>query len=118
MIAFGGFASAGYLGLLLAPAAAPWLWAILLGISGFAFPAAIALITARSRHSHVTAQLSGFVQPVGYLLAGIMPFVIGLLHEGTGGWAVPLVVLILLGPGITISGLRVSRPVFVDDEVG
>ena len=118
MIAFGGFASAGYLGLLLAPASAPWLWAIMLGISGFAFPAAIALITARSRHSHVTAQLSGFVQPVGYLLAGIMPFVIGLLHETTGGWAVPLVVLILLGPGITISGLRVSRPVFVDDEVG
>src|SRR5699024_10128377 len=54
MIAFGGFASLGYLGLLLAPASAPWLWAILLGISGFAFPAAIALITARSRHSHVT----------------------------------------------------------------
>ncbi|WP_068249820.1 MFS transporter [Janibacter corallicola] len=118
MIAFGGFASLGYLGLLLAPASAPWLWAILLGISGFAFPAAIALITARSRHSHVTAQLSGFVQPVGYLLAGVFPFIIGLLHDSTGGWAVPLVVLILLGPGITISGLRVSRPVFVDDEVG
>lgn len=118
MVGFGAFASLGYLGLLLSPASVPWLWAILLGISGFAFPAAIALITERSRDPHVTAQLSGFVQPAGYLLAGIGPFVIGLLHDATGGWTVPLVLLILIGPGITISGLRVAKPVFVDDEVG
>ena len=52
---------------------------------GFAFPLVIALITARTRSHAVTARLSGFVQPVGYLLAGIGPFAVGLLHELTGG---------------------------------
>lgn len=118
MIAFGGLSVAGYLGLLVAPATVPWLWAVFLGLSGFAFPTAIALITARTRDPHVTAQLSGFVQPVGYLLAGIGPFLVGMLHDATGGWTLVLVLLMLTtGLGITLAGLRVARPVWVDDEV-
>lgn len=118
MIGFGGLSVAGYLGLLLAPATLPWLWAVLLGLSGFAFPTAIALITARTRDPHVTAQLSGFVQPVGYLLAGIGPLLVGLLHEATGGWTLILVLLAATtGLGITLAGLRVARPVWVDDEI-
>ncbi|WP_068325844.1 MFS transporter [Janibacter terrae] len=117
MVGFGVLAVAGYLGLLVAPAAAPWLWATLLGLSGFAFPTAISLITARTRDPHVTAQLSGFVQPIGYLVAGVGPFVVGVLHEATGGWTAVLLLLMATGVGITLSGLRVARPVFVDDEV-
>lgn len=117
MVGFGVLAVAGYLGLLVAPAAAPWLWATLLGLSGFAFPTAISLITARTRDPHVTAQLSGFVQPIGYLVAGAGPFVVGVLHEATGGWTAVLLLLMATGVGITLSGLRVARPVFVDDEV-
>ena len=118
MIGFGTLAVAGYLGLLLAPATVPWLWAVLLGLSGFAFPTAIALIAARTHNPHVTAQLSGFVQPVGYLLAGIGPFAVGLLHELTGGWTVVLLLLMTTGVGITLAGLRVARPVLVDAEIG
>lgn len=117
MVAFGLFAAAGYLGLLVAPAALPWLWAMLLGLSGFAFPTAIALITARSRDPHITAQLSGFVQPIGYLLAGMGPFAVGALHAATGGWTLVLILLMASGAGITLAGLRVARPVFVDDEL-
>lgn len=117
MVAFGLFAAAGYLGLLVAPAALPWLWAMLLGLSGFAFPTAIALITARSRDPHITAQLSGFVQPIGYLLAGMGPFAVGALHAATGGWTLVLILLMTSGLGITLAGLRVARPVFVDDEL-
>lgn len=117
MIGFGVLASAGYLGLLLAPSTVPWLWAVLLGLSGFAFPTAIALITARTRDPRITAQLSGFVQPVGYLLAGTGPFLVGLLHEFTGGWTLVLMLLMLTGVGITLAGIRVAKPVFVDDEI-
>ncbi|WP_338750678.1 MFS transporter [Janibacter alittae] len=117
MIAFGVLAAGGYLGLLVAPAVLPWLWAMLLGVSGFAFPTAIALITARSRDPRVTAQLSGFVQPVGYLLAGMGPLAVGALHAATGGWTVVLSLLALSGLGITLAGLRVAKPVFVDDEM-
>lgn len=117
MVGFGVLAASGYLGLLIAPATLPWLWAILLGLSGFAFPTAIALITARTRDPHITAQLSGFVQPIGYLLAGLGPFIVGILHEATGGWTLILALLMLTGVGITLAGLRVARPVFVDDEI-
>ena len=117
MVGFGALAVGGYLGLLLAPTTLPWLWAVLLGLSGFAFPTAIALITARTRDSRITAQLSGFVQPVGYLLAGIGPFVVGAIHATTGGWALVLGLLAMSGVGITLFGLRVARPVFVDDEM-
>ncbi|SEB51452.1 MFS transporter, CP family, cyanate transporter [Nocardioides exalbidus] len=107
----------GYLGLLLAPATVPWLWALLLGYSGLAFPTAIALITARTRHPSVTAQLSGFVQPVGYALAAIGPFVVGLIHDATGGWSLVIVLLALTSVPLTLAGLRVASPSYVDDEL-
>lgn len=117
VVAFGGLLVAGYLGLLLAPATVPWLWAILLGLSGFAFPLTIALITARTRTPAVTAQLSGFVQPLGYLFASLGPFAVGLIHRATGDWTLVLVLLIVSAVPFTLAGLRVARPVYVDDEL-
>ena len=117
MVAFGATLALGYAGLLVAPATLPWLWALLLGLSGLAFPTAIALITARTRHPSVTAQLSGFVQPVGYALAAIGPFVVGLLHDATGGWSLVIVLLALTSVPLTLAGLRVASPTYVDDEI-
>ncbi len=117
MISFGAALALGYAGLLVAPATLPWLWALLLGLSGLAFPTAIALITARTRHPSVTAQLSGFVQPVGYALAAIGPFVVGLLHDATGGWSLVIVLLALTSVPLTVAGLRVASPAYVDDEI-
>lgn len=118
MYAFGVLLIIGNAGLLLAPATLPWLWAIILGTSGFAFPTAIALITARTRDPQVTARLSGFVQPLGYMFAAIGPFVVGMIYQATGTWTIVLVLLMLSGVVLTLAGLRVSRPSWVDDELG
>lgn len=118
MWTFGALLMIGNGGLLLAPSSVPWLWAIILGVSGFAFPTAIALITARSRDPQVTARLSGFVQPVGYLLAAIGPFAVGLIHQATGDWTAVLLLLMASGIPLTIAGLRTSKRAFVDDELG
>ena len=117
MVSFGVMLALGYAGLLVAPATVPWLWALLLGLSGLAFPTAIALITARTRHPSVTAQLSGFVQPVGYALAAVGPFVVGLIHEATGGWSLVIALLMLTSVPLTLAGLRVASPTYVDDEI-
>jgi CP family cyanate transporter-like MFS transporter len=113
----GGLMALGYLGLWWAPARYPWVWATLLGVAGWTFPAAIALITARTRDPQVTAQLSGFVQPIGYLLAAAGPFLVGLVHSWTGGWGVVLGLLMLSSVAMTAAGLMVARPGSVDDEL-
>ena len=117
MVGLGGLLVLGYGGLLLAPTTLPWLWAALLGLSGFAFPLVIALITARTRSHTVTARLSGFVQPVGYLLAALGPVVVGALHAATGGWDVVLWVLMATTIPFVVAGLRAVRPTYVDDEL-
>ncbi|MEI2778217.1 MAG: MFS transporter [Tetrasphaera sp.] len=117
MASFGVLLIAGYLGLFLAPATLPWLWAVLLGVSGFAFPTAMALLTARTRDPAVTAQVSGFVQPIGYLLAALGPFGVGLLHAATGGWTLVLIVLAAFGIPLSWFSVRLAGPTFVDDEL-
>ena len=117
MVSFGVMLALGYTGLLVAPATVPWLWALMLGFSGLAFPMAIALITARTRHPSITAQLSGFVQPIGYALAAIGPFAVGLIHDATGGWSLVIVLLALTSVPLTLAGLRVASPTYVDDEI-
>ncbi|GAA5170627.1 CynX/NimT family MFS transporter [Pseudonocardia eucalypti] len=106
--------AAGYLGLLGAPAGAGWLWGLLLGVGNGAFPLAVTLIGLRSHDAEVTAALSGLVQGAGYLLAAAGPLLVGLLHQSTGGWRAPL--LVLLG-GLVVqlaSGLRAARSGTVD----
>ncbi len=83
----------GYLGLLLAPSAAPLVWVASAGLGPVLFPLALVLINLRSRAPQTTVALSGFVQTVGYLLGAVGPFAVGLLHEASGGWSVPLLFL-------------------------
>ncbi|WP_241228248.1 MFS transporter [Corynebacterium hylobatis] len=116
-VVFSGVTAAGYLGLWLAPAAAPLLWAGLLGFGGFCFPTAIALIPARSRAPMVTARLSGFVQPIGYVIAALGPFVVGVAREATGDWSLIIPVLAALCVLMALVGYRAAGEVFIDDEL-
>lgn len=117
VIGFGALLVVGYAGILVAPTTLPWLWASALGLSGGAFPAAIALIAARTRQHHVTAQLSGFTQSLGYTLAALGPFVVGLLHDLTHGWTAALWMLLASSAVMIGAGLRAAGPGFVDDEL-
>jgi CP family cyanate transporter-like MFS transporter len=116
-LAFGALTAAGYLGLILAPAAVPVLWAALLGIGGFAFPTAIAMIPARTRDPAITARLSGAVQPVGYLLAGIGPLVMGALLQATGSMSLVLWLLFASAVLLGLAGWRASANRLVDDDL-
>ena len=115
--AFGALTAAGYLGLWLLPGVDPLVWACVLGIGGFAFPTAIALIPARSRSPLVTARLSGMVQPLGYILAAIGPLVAGALLDATGSVPVVLGLLTATGLCLGLAGFRAALPRMVDDEI-
>ncbi|MCE7082253.1 MFS transporter [Streptomyces sp. ST2-7A] len=105
----------GYAGLLLAPAQGAWAWAVLLGISGCAFPVALTMIGLRARTSAGVARLSGFAQSAGYLLAVPGPLAIGALQEAAGGWDIPLLLLAGLMVLQIVAGVRAGRPGVVED---
>lgn len=104
----------GYLGLLLAPATLPLLWAVLLGLGLGAFPLALLLLGVRAATPEGTAALSSLAQGVGYLIAATGPVTIGLLRDASGGWTLPLLVLLgLLVPKV-LAGLIAGAPGHVD----
>lgn len=109
--------ASGWGGMLVDAAGAPLLWAGLMGVGGMCFPLAIALLAARTRTAVMTARLSGFVQPGGYVLAGVVPLVLGALNSWSGNWTVPLVVLIILSFAMLGASLGATRSVFIDDEL-
>lgn len=89
IVGLGLFGVVGILGVMLAPAAQPVLWSVLIGIGQSVFALAIAVIALRARTAEETAQLSGMAQGLGYLIAGTGPLLFGVLHDVSGGWTVP-----------------------------
>ncbi|MER5988994.1 MFS transporter [Streptomyces sp. NPDC001787] len=85
----------GYAGLIAAPAAAPALWAVVLGIGlgGGQAVAGVLYVKRGKDHEHVAA-LSTVAQTGGYLLAAVGPVTASVLHTVTGTWTVPLVVFV------------------------
>ena len=118
IVALVGCYPIGYVGLILAPVAGAWLWAVLVGVAASVFPVVLTLIGLRARTSEGTAALSGFTQSVGYLIAAIGPFGMGFLYELTGGWTVPLIALIVLVVPQLVAGLLVARPSYIEDAIG
>lgn len=106
-----------YLGMLTAPRAGAWLWALIAGLGAGAFPLALTLIGLRSRTPETTSALSAFSQSIGYLVAGSGPLLVGVLHGATGGWTAPFVLIfadLVLFAG---SGWYIGRPGYVDDDL-
>lgn len=83
----------GLVGMLFFPDAA-LLWTILIGLgAGGNIVAALALFGARTRDHRRAAELSGFGQSFGYLLAAATPPTLGAIHDAVGNWTTPLAVL-------------------------
>lgn len=91
----------GLLGFLLAPQAAPWLWAAIAGAGlGGAFPLALVLALDHLAQPQTAARLVAFMQGIGFIIAGSMPFIAGQLqrvtHDFTSVWLLQATVTLLL----------------------
>ena len=95
-VGVGLFGLAGYAGLWADPAAAPWLWAVLLGVANCSFPLALTMIAMRGRDAATVVRLSAFAQSTGYLLSIPGPIVVGALYEHNGNWQIPLALMAVL----------------------
>jgi CP family cyanate transporter-like MFS transporter len=108
----------GYLGLLLAPGVATWVWVVLVGTGPLAFPLCLVLINLRTRTHEGSMALSGFVQGIAYAAGALGTLAIGLLHDLTGGWTVPLAFVAGASLLTLVSAVVLARPRMVEDELG
>ena len=110
-------ALAGLLGCLFAPLSTVWLWVVLLGLGqGGQFSVALLLIVLRSRDGPMAARLSGMSQGVGYTVAALGPFAVGVLHDLTGGWAAVGVLFTLLTLAAAVAGGVAARQGVIDPD--
>ncbi|MFJ9562031.1 CynX/NimT family MFS transporter [Streptomyces fuscichromogenes] len=116
VIALGVCGLAGYAGLYLAPAGGAWAWAVLLGVSNCAFPLALTMVGMRARTGAGVVQLSAFAQSAGYLISIPGPLLVGVLYQHSGGWGLPIALMVgLMIPQMAV-GVLAGRDRTVEDE--
>ena len=117
MVLFGVATATGWLGLLLGPSSLTPLWAVLIGIGAGSFAWTMTMIGLHARSPAGAAGLSSFTQGIGFLLAAVGPFGVGILHQVTGTWTAAMVLMLVAGLLLAVAGIVVSRPWVVEDEV-
>ena len=114
---FTAFYLIGFVGLVMEWTSFAVLWMVFLGLAGGAsFGLAMMLFTLRTRTAYEAADLSGFAQSFGYLLAATGPILFGYLYDVFGGWDIAgwlFIVVVLL---LFVSSMRASKDEFVNQE--
>ncbi len=106
----------GYLGLILVPETATWLWVVFAGLGPLLFPLCLVLINMRTRTHSGSVALSGFTQGLGYTLGALGPLSVGVLHQLTGEWTLALAVLIGTALAAGLAGTVAARPRMLEDH--
>jgi len=96
---------------------APHLWLLGCVLGGIAQGGGLAslfvAIVRASRTERQSARMSAFVQGGGYVVAALGPPLVGLAHDATGSWTVPLLMVLGSTTAFTVFGtaatLRASR---------
>ncbi|MDT7704849.1 MAG: transporter, family, cyanate transporter [Pseudonocardiales bacterium] len=92
------------LGLLLAP----HYWAVWCALGGAAqgggFTVIFSIVVRKARGLTESRRMSALVQGGGYLVAATGPTVVGAVHEATGSWTGPLLVVVASVATLTIAG--------------
>lgn len=115
----------GFMGLLMAPTAAPGLWVALIGFGlGACFSQSLTLTLEHLPTPAEAGRLAGFVQGIGFIITGCVPYIVGWLRALDGdfqsAWTVltasvltMLLVTIAFSPQSYAKAL--ARPVPVDN---
>ncbi|MFJ9951462.1 CynX/NimT family MFS transporter [Kitasatospora sp. NPDC091207] len=96
--------------LLVSPVPGAWVSATILGIAqGGSLGLALAFIVLRTDSVAGAARLGGMSQAVGYLVAAAGPVGAGALHQLTGDWNTPLLLMLVLAAVAAVAGWGAGR---------
>ena len=87
-----------------------WVWAVLIGLIGGAFPLAIAMFNQRTRTQEGSSAISGFAMGVGYLAGTLGPLIGGWIFSATGTWTAALVIYAIAAVPMLIAAWMMSKP--------
>lgn len=108
----------GFIGLYMKWTSLAPLWMILLGLAGGAsFSLVMMLFTLRTESIFASAELSGFAQATGYLLAAIGPTFFGFLYDFSGNWDIPAFSFIIAAIVLFASALYASQQKTVESTL-
>ena len=94
-----------------------WLWSCMMGLGCSAiFTLSMMLFSLRTYTPNQSGALSGMAQTVGYLIAFAGPLGSGWLHEVTGSWDLPLLLMLILMIVNVAAAWLVSRPLMIDGK--
>lgn len=98
----------GHLGILFGVGPA-WVWALVAGLAGGAFPLAIAMFNLRTHTTMGSAALASFAMGVGYLAGTLGPFLGGWLNAATEGWSSTLWLYVATLVPMAIGGMMMAK---------
>ena len=100
----------GFLGLTFEWTSLAAMWMICIGLAGGAsFGLVMMLFTMRTETIFASAELSGFAQSTGYLLAALGPVTFGWLHDITDSWFATCIAFLLCAIVLAIASLYSSK---------
>jgi CP family cyanate transporter-like MFS transporter len=106
----------GVMGLLMVPSLS-LVWLSFAGAgAGMSMVTCLSLFTLRARDYHQASTLSAMGQCVGYGLGACGPCLAGWLHELSGGWQFPLMVLMLAACLQIVFAVLAGRNRYVEDQ--
>ncbi|GAA3738439.1 MFS transporter [Leifsonia bigeumensis] len=93
------------------------LWMVLLGLAqGAGLGLGLTFIVLRSPDAAHATKLSGMSQSWGYLLAAIGPLALGALHDLSGAWVVPVLLLFVMLVPQAMAAWLAGRPGLVGER--
>ncbi len=102
--------AAGLVGAFFGPPGLSYWFTVLLGLGqGATLGLGIFYTMARAPDPVTAASLSAFAQGIGYLIASAGPLAIGFLHDVTGNWTVPGLVLLAVSIATVVLGWLAGR---------
>ena len=103
----------GYVGLYADPHHALG-WMIVMGMgAGGSLVLSITLFSLRAATAGQSVALSGMAQAIGYMMAAVIPILIGFVHDLTQRWTLPLLLMIALSALQLVMGYLSGRPLTI-----
>lgn len=114
VVLFTVFYFIGFTGVLMEWTSLAVLWMVFLGFAGGAsFGLVLMFFTLRTETAFEAADLSGFAQSIGYLIAAVGPVLFGFVHDVTNSWTMPIAIFLIVSGLLFVASFISAKKQYV-----